>query len=133
MLSPDAKERIEDKALDKFVENGRTSKISDVQIFGEIPEWSDADRYNMVDAECTIPGEIIKEWLYDDFNTIIEKYLKVTNYNSISEMSHEQMFYSPIEYFEYCMDLYQEIEDYFWDQIYPELQQSYFEDHAEKI
>ena len=133
MLSVDAKERIEDKALDKFIENGRMSKISDDVITGEIPEWTDADRYHMVDAKCVISGDVIKEWLYDDFNTIVEKYLKDAGFNSISEMSHEQMFYSPIEYFEYCMDLYQEIEDYFWDQIYPELQQSYFEDHAEKI
>jgi hypothetical protein len=31
------------------------------------------------------------------------------------------------------MDIYQEVEDYFWEQVYPELQQNYFEDHAEKV
>lgn len=133
MISESAMRSIEEKALDRFAENGRMSKMSDDSIVGQIPEWTDADRYRMVDAECIIPGDVIKDWLYDDFSTVVEKYLKTIGQKEIGDNAPEDVKLSPITYFEYCMDIYQEVEDYFWDQIYPELQQNYFEDHAEKV
>jgi hypothetical protein len=132
MISEEALRRIEDQALDQFVSSGMSSKIQDDKLSGEIPEWTDADDYHMVAAECTIPAETIKEWLYGDFTLVLEKFLSDNGVIKISELTDPTEYNSPIEYFEYCMGLYREAEDYFWDRIYPELQDSYFEDHAEK-
>ena len=41
------------------------------------------------------------------------------------------MFNNTFDCFDYCMDLCKDIEDYFWDSLYPDIQQTYFEEHAE--
>jgi len=132
MISADAMERIEEQAFNKFVDVGKASRIEDDFVEGEIPVWTDADDYYMTSAKCTIPGAVIKDWLYDDFRTNVEKYLHACGYRAISNMVDPNDIPSPIYYFEYCMDIYDDIVDYFWDYIYPDKQQQYFEDHAER-
>ena len=133
MISKDALRRIEDQAIDKFVAEGMSSKIGDDQLTGEIPLWTDADKYHMVDAKCTLPEDVIKDWLYGDFNNLVADYVKYLGVDEISDLADSQILNSPIDYFEYCMDVCQDAEDYFWDRRYPDLQQEYFEEHAERI
>lgn len=134
MISPDAMERIEEQAFEKYVENGMATRMGDDHLTGEIPVWRDADDSYMVPAECTIPGDLIKDWLYDDFRAIVERYLKIHSAESIHELPQLERYdpVSPIDYFECCMEMYEEIEDYFWYNIYPDKQQEYFEAHAER-
>lgn len=134
MLSTDAMERIEEQAFNKYVENGMATRMDDDIVEGEIPVWTDADDYYMAPAKCTIPGDTIKDWLYDDFRTVVEKYFKVYGVDSIHELPELEYYdpISPIDYFECCMEMYEGIEDYFWYNIYPDKQQEYFEKHAER-
>lgn len=132
MLTLGAMERIEEQAFEKFVENGKMSSVEDDDLVGEIPDWYDADAYHMVRGECTIPGDVIKDWLYDDFRTIVEYYLKSCGYHDISDTINPQEIPSITYYFEYCMDFYQNVEDYFWEHRYPDLRDAYFEKHARK-
>lgn len=133
MLTPDALERIEEQAMEKFASEGMSSKINDDHLTGDIPERVDVDRYRYVAAECTLPEDVIKEWLYGDFVTVVEKYLKSQGVSDIRDLVSEEDISSPFTYFDACMDVCQEAEYYFWDEEYPELQQQYFEEHAEKI
>ena len=133
MFSEDTLRRIEDQAIDKYIANGMSSKMDDDHLTGEIPLWTDADKYRMVDAECTISGDLIKDWLYEDFTNLVSDYLKYLGVSEMSDLVDTQSIVSPIEYFEYCMDICQEVEDYFWDSVYPDRQQEYFEEYAERI
>ena len=132
MLSTDAMERIAEQAFNKFVDVGKASRIEDDFVEGEIPVWTDVDDYYMTSAKCTIPGDVIKDWLYDDFRTNVEKYLRACGYRAINDMINPNDIPSPIYYFEYCMDFYQNVEDYFWEHRYPDLRDAYFEKHARK-
>ena len=132
MLSKETVQQIFNQALDKYASNGMGSKMYDDTLSGTIPVWDDVDKYHYEQATCTIPGDVIKDRLYGDFNSVADKYLAALQQSDdYKDPLNPAMFNNTFDCFDYCMDLCKDIEDYFWDSLYPDIQQTYFEEHAE--
>lgn len=132
MLYKDEFEPIEDSALNEFVET-HEDDVEDYEMYDKLPHWYDADSYYLVDAECTIPAHVISSWLYDDFYDKVEYYLRFKGVKSISELASDSDIESEESYYNFCLDIYQQTEDYWFEHHFPDLCEDYFYNHAEEI
>ena len=97
-------------------------QFEDEYLEGTIDIQTDVDDFRTVAAECTIPGEVIQEWLNDNLINIVDK---MTNTPTPEDLASESAYY------DYCMKLYSLAEDIWYDTYYPDLCEEYFQENAD--
>lgn len=125
-------ESIENEAIDTYL-NDIDTVFSDELLEGTINVRRDVDDYYEAEGRCLLSGDIIKDWLCGDFWTRLDQYLKSKDAACLYDIAPHEATKSDLSYFNYCLDVCQDVEDYFWDEIYPELCEEYFQKHAEQV
>lgn len=132
MLNKADFERIEDSAVNEFI-NTNSEEVEDYEMYDKLPHWDDADSYHLVNAECIIPSYVISSWLYDDFYDKIEQYLSSEGVKDISELASPEDLISEESYYNFCLDICQLSEDYWYEHYFDDLCEDYFYEHATEL
>lgn len=131
MLSHSDIQLIEDEAVESFVSKGLDTHFEDEIVDGYVPYWYDVDKYKMAPASCTVPGDIISDWIYGDFWSIIDKYLKTQDAKNFYDLADTSDLQDSNTYMEFCLDQCQNAEDMFWEFEYQKLCLNYLQEHGE--
>ena len=135
MIDSDKLEKIEYQAINDYLDTVVANrKYPSETIHGDVQKWDDADDYYTVSGTCRISGDTIKDWIIDRFNSTIDEFLKMSNNaQSIDELASDTDLYDEDSYYDFVYDICDSVEDYFWESdIYQELCNQYFEDHADE-
>lgn len=130
MLSFSDIQLIEDEAVSQYVSQGLSKTFDDEIVDGDVPKWSDVDRYYMVPASCTVPGNIISDWAYGDFWSIVDKYLRSQDAKNFYDLATPSDIENTESYMDFCLEQCQNAEDMFWDYDYDKKCLEYLLDHA---
>ena len=133
-LTLDGMQAIEDRSIEEYCDEISKRKFDGEDLKGTISKRVDVDRYQKVPGTCYLSGDTIKDWLQGSFWDYIDVFLKSENCDTISEyISKEYQLddLSADDYYDCVTDVCEETEDYWFDNIYPDLCDGYFEEHAE--
>ncbi len=131
MLSHSDIQLIEDESVESFVSKGLDTQFEDEIVDGYVPQWYDVDKYKMVPASCIVPGDIISDWIYGNFWSIVDKYLKTQDAKNFYDLADESDLTDAETYMDFCLDQCQNAEDMFWEFEYQKLCLNYLQEHAE--
>lgn len=124
---------IEEKAMQNFVNNISIKDIDDDEIRDYLNVRVDVDRYNKRLFECVIPAETILEWIQDDFNSIVDSYLRHEHVRKISDLANPDDKSSANNYYAFCLDTYQAALDYWFTSSYKDKAWEYFREYGEEV
>lgn len=130
-MTSDELRLIEDNAYSYYVDYIRSLEYKGETLHGEAPKWTDVDRYYMSAATCYLPGKIIKLWITDGLWDALQDYLESKGVENMSDLATEEDMSSESNYSDFCAGIVSDAADYWWDEVYPQLCDDYFEEHAE--
>ena len=133
MLTDNEIRNIEYDAKNDYISSIRDKRYNDEYINGDIQIWTDADKYYAVPGSCVIPGDTIKEWIIDRFDSLIDEFLYHSGRSkSLDALAKDSDLINEAFYYDFVYDTYDDIEQYFWSSdVYQELCNEYFEEHGE--
>jgi len=120
---------VEEDAVEQFVSEGLKRKFDDEIVEGDVPKRVDVDRYRMVPISCTVPGELIKDWIFGDFWGKVEKYLKYQDAESFYDLASPEDLEDTATYTDFCIEQCEHIEDLFWDYTFQEKCLEYLQEY----
>lgn len=134
MLTDNEIRNIEYDAKNDYISSIRDKRYNDEYINGDIQVWTDADKYYTVPGSCVIPGDTIKEWIIDRFDSLIDEFLYHSGRSkSLDALAEDYDLINEAFYYDFVYDKYDDIEQYFWSSdVYQELCNEYFEEHGEE-
>lgn len=124
---------IEEKAMQNFVNNIDIRDIDDDEIQDYLNVRVDVDRYERRLFECKIDAETILSWIQDDFNPIIDSYLRYKHVHKISELATPSDKASANNYYAFCLDTYQAALDHWFTAGYKDRAWEYFREYGEEV
>lgn len=124
---------IEDRALQKFLNNLTTQDFSDDTIRDYLDVRVDVDRYEKRLFECTIDSSTILDWVQDDFSPIIESYLRSKKVDSLYDLASPKNLASVNSYYDFCLATYQDALDYWLEHGYHDRAWEYFRYYGEEV
>lgn len=133
MLTKDGMAKVEDEACEYYINKYiKPRTITDEVLRGDVPKWVDVDRYYMVPGKCEISGKKIKERLIDQiWDVFTVDYPKSQGVSQVSDLARDEELQDHDSYFDFCIDILFEADDYWFGEIYPEWCDAYFEENAE--
>lgn len=134
MLTEKELRDIEYNAINDYTSSIQDNNYLDKHITGDIQKWTDADRYCTLPGSCVVPGETIKEWISDNFDSLVDEFLfHYSESKSFDELAEDADLENKDTYYNFVFDMCDEIEQYFWSSnIFEELCNNYFEEYGEE-
>ena len=134
MLTPKEIKQLEYTLVDDYLDEIQTKKYPSEVIHGDIQVWTDADEYQTYPGSCTASGDTIKGWLIDNFDSLIDEFLRKSgNKQSLSELASKEVLQDRSTYMEFVWDTLDAIEQYFWSSDrFSELCDEYFQNNGER-
>lgn len=134
MLTEKELRNIEYNAINDYISSIQDNRYPDERVKGYIQKWTDADRYYSVPGSCVVPGETIKEWITDKFDSLIDEFLfHSSRSKSLDELAEDADLENENTYYNFVFDKCDDIEQSFWSSdIFEELCNNYFEEYGEE-
>lgn len=134
MLTEKELRDIEYNAINDYISSIQDNRYPDERVKGYIQKWTDADRYYSVPGSCVVPGETIKEWITDKFDSLIDEFLfHSSRSKSLDELAEDADLEDKDTYYNFVFDKCDDIEQSFWSSdIFEELCNNYFEEYGEE-
>ena len=134
MLTEKELRDIEYNAINDYISSIQDNRYSNERITGDIQKWTDADKYSTVPGSCVVPGETIKEWITDNFDSLVDEFLfHSSGSKSFDELAEDADLENEDTYYNFVFDMCDDIEQSFWSSdIFEELCNNYFEEYGEE-
>lgn len=134
MLTEKELRNIEYNAINDYISSIQDNRYPNERVKGYIQKWTDADRYYTVPGSCVVPGETIKEWITDKFDSLIDEFLfHSSRSKSLDELAEDADLENEDTYYNFVFDKCDDIEQSFWSSdIFEELCNNYFEEYGEE-